>query len=74
MDAVDHAQERELAHLEEHLEKQARAAKLDAPGAEICADCNEPIPEERRIAMPSAFRCVGCQAWAERVAAMRNRA
>lgn len=72
MDTVDHAQDREAAFLAEQLEKQARAAKLDARGNEICADCGDPIPDERRRAMPSACRCVTCQAWAERVEKMRR--
>lgn len=72
MDTIDHAQDREAAYIAEQLERQARAAKLDAPGNEICADCAEPIPEERRRAMPSAHRCVQCQAWAERVAKIPN--
>jgi phage/conjugal plasmid C-4 type zinc finger TraR family protein len=72
MDTIDDAQEREAAYLAERLERQARAAKLDARGNELCADCAEPIPEERRRALPSAQRCVPCQAWAERVAKIPN--
>lgn len=26
-----------------------------------CADCEEPIPEKRRIAVPGCKRCVDCQ-------------
>lgn len=72
MDTVDHAQDREASDLAEQLERQARAAKLDVPGNAICADCAEEIPLERRRAMPSAHRCVQCQAWAERVAKIPN--
>ena len=67
MDAVDRAQEIEAEKLGEALERQARAAALDAPGNTLCADCHEPIPPERRLALPSAVRCVNCQAFAERV-------
>jgi DnaK suppressor protein len=74
MDTIDHAQDREASYLAEQLDKQARAAKLDAPGNEICADCADPIPLERRRAMPSAIRCVNCQAWAERVASLPSAA
>lgn len=72
MDTVDHAQDHEAAYLAEQLDKHTRAAKLDVPGNEICADCGEPIPEERRRALPSAHRCVPCQAWAERIAKIPN--
>ena len=74
VDIVDRAQDREAAFVADTLESQQRAAALDAPGAEICADCHEQIPLERRQALPSAIRCVNCQAWAERVAKIRNAA
>lgn len=35
---------------------------LAGEGAADCADCGEPIPAKRRAALPSARRCVGCQA------------
>ena len=31
-----------------------------APG--VCADCGSPIGEERLAAVPSAVRCISCQA------------
>lgn len=67
MDAVDHAQAREADFVAEQLERQRREAKLEEPGNELCADCGDAIPLERRRALPSAIRCVSCQAWAERV-------
>ncbi|WP_346915386.1 TraR/DksA C4-type zinc finger protein [uncultured Roseibium sp.] len=30
-------------------------------GADECVDCGDPIPEARRLALPSARRCAGCQ-------------
>lgn len=74
MDDVDQAQEREAAFVAEKLEAQSRAARLDARGNEICADCHEPIPQERRLALPSAIRCINCQAWFERVARIKAHA
>lgn len=68
MDAADDAQEQEVVYLRNRLAAQRRRAALDVPGNALCADCAEPIPEARRIALPSAIRCIGCQAWAERVA------
>ena len=67
MDAADVAQQIESAFLGDKLAEQRRRAALDAPGADLCADCAEPIPAARRRALPSAFRCVNCQAYAERI-------
>lgn len=66
-DQADIAQDREAAFLQDRLAEQQRSAALDAPGAATCADCQEEIPAGRRAALPSAIRCVNCQAWFERV-------
>lgn len=29
--------------------------------ADICKDCEDPIPQVRRNAMPTAIRCTGCE-------------
>ncbi len=71
-DAADRASEVEAERLAEQLERQARAAALDTRGNERCADCEEPIPAERRRALPSALRCVGCQELVERIAKIPN--
>lgn len=31
----------------------------------VCEDCDEPIPEARRTAVPGVRRCVACQAEAD---------
>jgi len=72
VDAADYAQEREGEFLADRLAEQARAAGLGARGQDICADCHDEIPAERRAAMPSAIRCINCQAWAERVSKIPN--
>lgn len=36
-------------------------ARLAGEGAADCVDCDEPIPEARRKALPSACRCAACQ-------------
>jgi phage/conjugal plasmid C-4 type zinc finger TraR family protein len=41
-------------------------AELSTPGAVNCIDCSEPIGAARRAALPSAQRCVHCQARQER--------
>ncbi len=71
-DLADRAIEREEELRADQLRAQQRAAALDAPGNDICADCGEPIPESRRRAMPSAIRCIDCQAWAERLGKMQS--
>lgn len=38
----------------------AVAAPL-TPGSSICIDCEEPMEAVRRLAMPSARRCIHCQ-------------
>jgi phage/conjugal plasmid C-4 type zinc finger TraR family protein len=39
----------------------AAQAELNRVGEQYCIDCDEEIPSERRMKMPSAIRCVGCQ-------------
>lgn len=41
-------------------------AGLATEGADECVECGEPIGDARRAALPSAIRCVGCQARVER--------
>lgn len=33
----------------------------DRPSRETCVDCEEPIPEARRIAVPGVGLCIDCQ-------------
>lgn len=40
-------------------------ARLQGQGAEFCADCDEPIPDARRKAYPSAVCCLDCQSLRE---------
>ncbi len=52
--------------LEREREEAAHADELRARGAYgVCEDCGGPIGEERLAAVPSASRCVRCQAAAE---------
>ncbi len=54
----------QASDLEQHRRDQglvkARLA-LQGPGSDECEDCGEDIPQERRRAMPSSFRCIRCQ-------------
>lgn len=57
----------------EDLASQAREARLAAAradlkkaGASECEDCERTIPKRRRLAYPSATRCIACQSAVER--------
>lgn len=63
-DDVDQASALEIAQRERAIA--AVRAKLKGDGSDDCADCGEPIPAGRRQAVPSATRCIACQALAER--------
>lgn len=43
----------------------ARAA-AEAESAEFCAECDEPIPDARRAAIPGVQLCVACQSRRDR--------
>ncbi|CNI17012.1 DnaK suppressor protein [Yersinia frederiksenii] len=58
-DMFDHSQELQLLQLE-HQIAAARTSTL-MPSAFICADCDSPIPEARRAALPGVQCCVQCQ-------------
>lgn len=46
-------------------------SSLGSSGEEFCVSCGERIDAARRVALPSARRCVGCQSAHER--ALRER-
>jgi phage/conjugal plasmid C-4 type zinc finger TraR family protein len=41
--------------------KRARSRLPSGPGLEHCEECNAPIPEARRKAVPGVRLCVACQ-------------
>lgn len=41
--------------------ERARVRLNQGPSRERCEDCDEPIPEARRQALPGVTRCVACQ-------------
>lgn len=64
-DDIDRAQAREQQLREDALRDHARRAGLQVkrmtdPATE-CTDCNAPIPEARRKAVPGCTRCVKCE-------------
>ena len=52
-DQVDASVESEIAR--------ARSRLARGPSLEFCEDCEAPIPEARRQAVPGVRRCVRCQ-------------
>ena len=38
----------------------------------VCADCEEPIPEKRRLAVPGVRLCIQCQTEADRTIVNRG--
>jgi phage/conjugal plasmid C-4 type zinc finger TraR family protein len=49
----------------------ARSRIPQGPGLSHCEDCDEPIPEARRRAIPGVRRCIGCQAEADQASSPR---
>lgn len=53
----------EISTAEAIARARARAARPEGAtvSAEFCAECDEPIPQARRDAIPGVQRCVSCQ-------------
>lgn len=64
-DIFDRATEVEEMAREEALDRQGRRAGLSGKtmddSAIVCIECEEPIPEARRQAIPGVQKCVDCQ-------------
>lgn len=67
MDIIDSASE--VEELQRNAALAAHRINRLAVSAVRCSDCDEELPEARRIAYPGCTMCVDCQADAER----RNR-
>ncbi|HDG1721660.1 TPA: TraR/DksA family transcriptional regulator [Kluyvera ascorbata] len=67
MDIIDSASE--VEELQRNAALAAHRINRLAVSAVRCSDCDEPLPEARRIAYPGRTMCVDCQSDAER----RNR-
>lgn len=65
MDEIDISQEQQDAELRRLITAQAYALPRGESARE-CLECSEPIPEDRRQAMPGCRFCVGCQDKLER--------
>ncbi|MEH5890389.1 TraR/DksA family transcriptional regulator [Enterobacter roggenkampii] len=62
-DAMDLAQQREQEDSERHISN-ARS-RIAIPSRFLCEQCDAPIPEASRIAIPGVAFCVSCQQIAE---------
>ncbi|MDK2124167.1 TraR/DksA C4-type zinc finger protein [Parachitinimonas caeni] len=64
----DQAAELEAQHREHALANQLALIRQlhSRPPADNCCDCDEPIPEPRRLAVPGCQRCIDCQTLSER--------
>lgn len=62
-DAIDLAQQREQEDRERHIN--TARIRIAAPSRFLCEECDAPIPEARRIAIPGVALCVTCQQIAE---------
>lgn len=67
-DEIDRANERADTQLHDALTAQARRAcqGLGAESATHCVDCDGPIAQAQRLALPGVQRCVYCAAALER--------
>lgn len=62
-DAIDLAQQREQEDRKRHIN--TARSRIAAPSRFFCEECDAPIPEARRAAIPGVAYCVTCQQIAE---------
>ena len=62
-DVMDLAQQREQEERERHIYN-ARS-RISTPSRFLCEECDAPIPQARRSAVPGVALCVSCQQIAE---------
>ncbi|MFZ6748532.1 TraR/DksA C4-type zinc finger protein [Undibacterium sp. Ren11W] len=69
-DFIDRASEQEAQDRKLALQEQARRANLTgktiSDSALECTECAEPIPLNRRLAMPGCQFCISCQTQREK--------
>ncbi len=54
-------QEQIEANIQDELARMKRPSQGDRPSRTHCIDCEEPIPEARRRAVPGVTLCIDCQ-------------
>lgn len=65
MDVIDHANNLNDWLLEKQLAAQT-GHRNTTPSRHQCEECDEPIPEARRVALPGVTLCVNCQTLLEK--------
>ncbi|HAS1116272.1 TPA: TraR/DksA family transcriptional regulator [Enterobacter cloacae] len=70
MDIIDTAAE--IEELQRNAALSAHRIDRNAVSAENCAECDEPIPELRRAAVPGRQTCAECQADLELIRKQRG--
>jgi len=58
-DSMDLVQQRVEEQRQRHI--QSARSRITAPSRFLCEECDAPIPEVRRIAIPGVVFCVICQ-------------
>ncbi|NCC91706.1 MAG: TraR/DksA family transcriptional regulator [Opitutae bacterium] len=61
MDEIDDAQKAERLFLQDAMDRRTPVGRPGEPSLTHCTDCDEPIPEARRLAVPGCQRCRECQ-------------
>lgn len=62
MGATEDAQLMELFHHDTSLKNHKKKNEEPYVKTDICLDCEQPIPKERKEKVPNCERCVRCQA------------
>ncbi len=60
-DQFDHAQMLDAYYRRQALEERERRKETAGASRLLCMECEEKIPEGRRLAVPWCTRCVTCQ-------------
>lgn len=66
MDIIDLAYLVEAGERERALQAARAKSLATRASAEVCEDCDAPIPQARRLAVPGVQRCIGCQSILEK--------
>lgn len=61
MDDIDRAGYQNLEHEKHSLAAHANRPRPTGPSAAICAECEDPIPQERQQKVPGCTLCTSCQ-------------
>lgn len=60
-DIGDRASKLEAEYLARSMKQREQAGRNVGPSSKYCEECENPIPEGRRLAVPGCTLCVKCQ-------------